>query len=76
MVELQHYIELEDLLHMAAKIKWHLKKNGSTCQWGNSGFFLAQRSNYKRDGAASSKSNTMKSKVEPLKASRKDSTTE
>jgi hypothetical protein len=32
-VELQHYIELEDLVYIATKIKRQLKRNGSTCQW-------------------------------------------
>lgn len=75
MVELQHYIELEDLVYMATKVKRLLKRNSSTCQWDNSGSFY-QRLNYRRDEAASSKSNTMESKVEPLKALRKDLTAE
>ena len=32
-VELQYYIELEDLVYIATKIKRQLKRNGSTCQW-------------------------------------------
>jgi hypothetical protein len=64
------------MVYITTKVKRQLKRNGSTCQWDNSGSFLAQRSNYRRDEAASSKSNTMESKVEPLKALRKDSTAE
>ncbi|GKV06999.1 hypothetical protein SLEP1_g18811 [Rubroshorea leprosula] len=29
-VELQHYVELEDMVHMATKVEWQLKRKGAT----------------------------------------------
>ena len=63
-VELQHYVELEDMVHMAMKVERQLKRKGTAksylvstptwkSKWG---------SNEKHDGAAS------KSKNEPFKA--------
>ena len=28
-VELQHYVELEDMVHMATKVEWQLKRKGT-----------------------------------------------
>ena len=28
-VELQHYVELEDMVHMAIKVEWQLKRKGT-----------------------------------------------
>ncbi|GKV43149.1 hypothetical protein SLEP1_g50481 [Rubroshorea leprosula] len=37
-VELQHYVELEDMVHMAMKVEWQLKRKGATTRTGqNSG---------------------------------------
>jgi TATA-box binding protein (TBP) (component of TFIID and TFIIIB) len=40
-VELQHYVELKNMVHMVTKKKRQLKINGSTRQEGNLSFFLA-----------------------------------
>jgi hypothetical protein len=40
-VELQHYVELKNMVHMVTKIERQLKINGSTRQEGNLSFFLA-----------------------------------
>ena len=63
-VQLQHFVELEDMMHMAMKVERQLKRKGTAksysvstptwkSKWGN---------NEKHDGAAS------KSKNEPFKA--------
>ena len=41
MVELQHYVELKNIVHMVTKIERQLKINGSIRQEGNLSFFLA-----------------------------------
>jgi DNA integrity scanning protein DisA with diadenylate cyclase activity len=40
-VELQHYVELKNIVHMVTKIERQLKINGSIHQEGNLSFFLA-----------------------------------
>jgi DNA integrity scanning protein DisA with diadenylate cyclase activity len=40
-VELQHYVELKNIVHMVTKIERQLKINGSIRQEGNLSFFLA-----------------------------------
>jgi hypothetical protein len=40
-LELQHYVELKNMVHMVTKKKRQLKINGSTRQEGNLSFFLA-----------------------------------
>jgi len=34
-IELQYYVKLEDMIHMANKIERRLKRNKSTCEGGN-----------------------------------------
>jgi hypothetical protein len=36
MVELQHYMELEDMVHMTTKVERQIKRRGSTCFQTNS----------------------------------------
>ena len=74
MVKLWHYVELEDIVHMA-KIERQLKRKDNTCQTGDLGFFLVWRLNYKRKGATTSKLNTVGNKAKLSNAWRKDSKT-
>ena len=39
-VELQHYVELTNMVHMAIKVEQQLKRKGSTRVWQNFGFFI------------------------------------
>ena len=47
-VELQHYVELEDMLHMAIKVEWQLKRKG-TRSFQNLGSSASWRSNGRKD---------------------------
>ena len=60
-VELQHYVELEDMVHMAIKVKRQLKRKG-TRSFQNSGSSASWRSNGRKDKGA-----VFKSKTEPPK---------
>ena len=35
LVELQHYVELEDMVHMAMKVEKQVKRKGSIARFGN-----------------------------------------
>ncbi|KAK1558549.1 hypothetical protein Q3G72_003630 [Acer saccharum] len=41
-VELQHYVELTDMVHMAIKVEQQLKRKGSTRVGQNSGYIASQ----------------------------------
>ena len=56
-VELQHYVELEDMVHMAMKVEWQLKRKG-TRSFQNPGSFTPWRSNGRKDKGAIFKSKT------------------
>ena len=56
-VELQHYVELEDMVHMAIKVERQLKRKGTRSSQ-NMGFSTSWRSNFKKEGGAVSKSTT------------------
>ena len=60
-VKLQHYVELEDMVHMAIKVKRQLKRKG-TWSFQNSGSSASWRSNGRKD-----KGTVFKSKTEPPK---------
>ena len=47
-VELQHYMELEDMVHMAIKVERQLKRKG-TLSFQNIGFSASWRSNGRKD---------------------------
>jgi hypothetical protein len=51
-VELQHCVELEDMVHMATKVERQIKRSGSTCFQTNSASSSSTwRPNLKRVGA-------------------------
>ena len=47
-VELQHYVELEDMAHMAIKVEWQFKRKG-TRSFQNPGSSASWRSNGRKD---------------------------
>ncbi|GKV11008.1 hypothetical protein SLEP1_g22297 [Rubroshorea leprosula] len=50
-VELQHYVELEDMVHMAMKVERQLKRKGATTRNGqNSGFSSSWKLNWSKKG--------------------------
>jgi hypothetical protein len=49
-VELQYYMRIEDMIHMAVKIEKRLKRKGSAKPSGYLGFFLGWKSNFWRKG--------------------------
>uniref|UniRef100_A0A2N9HAA5 CCHC-type domain-containing protein n=1 Tax=Fagus sylvatica TaxID=28930 RepID=A0A2N9HAA5_FAGSY len=64
-VELQHYVELEDMVHMAIKVEWQLKRKG-TRSFQNPGSSTSWKSNWRKDEGA-----VLKSKTEPPKRRKK-----
>ena len=59
-LELQHYVEMEDLLHMAIKVEYQLRRKGSR---SNTNFVQSSsswKSNWRKDDVS-----TSKPKVEP-----------
>uniref|UniRef100_A0A2N9FHU8 RNA-directed DNA polymerase n=1 Tax=Fagus sylvatica TaxID=28930 RepID=A0A2N9FHU8_FAGSY len=60
-VELQHYVELEDMVHMAIKVERQLKRKG-TRSFQNPGSSTSWKSNWRKDDGA-----VLKSKTEPPK---------
>uniref|UniRef100_A0A2N9IY00 RNA-directed DNA polymerase n=1 Tax=Fagus sylvatica TaxID=28930 RepID=A0A2N9IY00_FAGSY len=60
-VELQHYVELEDMVHMAIKVERQLKRKG-TRSFQNPGSSTSWKSNWRKDEGA-----VLKSKTEPPK---------
>ena len=60
-VELQHYVELEDMVHMAIKVERQLKRKGIR-SFQNTGSSAPWRSNGRKDEGA-----VFKSKTEPPK---------
>ena len=65
-VELQHYVELEDMVHMATKVKRQLRK-GHARPGFNSGSSSSWKTNLKREGTLQPRS-FVPSKTEPPKA--------
>jgi hypothetical protein len=60
-VELQHYVELEDMVHMAIKVERQLKRKG-TRSFQNLGSSTSWKSNWRKDEGV-----ILKSKTEPPK---------
>jgi hypothetical protein len=60
-VELQHYVELEDMVHMTIKVERQLKRKG-TRSFQNPGSSTSWKSNWRKDEGA-----VLKSKTEPPK---------
>jgi hypothetical protein len=60
-VELQHYVELEDMVHMAIKVERQLKRKG-TRSFQNPSSSTSWKSNWRKDEGA-----VLKSKTEPPK---------
>jgi hypothetical protein len=54
-VELQFYVELEELVHLAIKVEGQLKRKGSTRSGAYLGSSSGWKLNYKREGSAPSK---------------------
>jgi hypothetical protein len=72
-VELQHCVELEDMVHMAMKVERKIKRGGSTrFQTNSASSFSSWRLNLKREGAIQLK---RYAKAEPRKA-KKDAHTD
>jgi hypothetical protein len=61
MVELQHYVALEDMVHMAIKVEQQLKRKG-TRSFKNLGPFTSWRSHWRKDEGV-----VLKSKIQPPK---------
>ena len=59
-VDLQHFVQLEDMVHMAMKVERQLKRNGSTRT--NLGSLSSWKSKWSKDEKAFSKS-----KIKPFK---------
>jgi hypothetical protein len=67
-VELQHYIELEDMVDMVKKVERKIKRRGSTfVQTNSASSSSVWRSNKRRDGATQPKP-FVPTKVEPPNA--------
>jgi len=72
-VELQHYVELKDMVHMATKVERQIKRRGSTCfKTSLTSSSSLWRPNLKREGAVQPKPY---GKAEPPKA-KKDAHTD
>jgi hypothetical protein len=72
-VELQHCVELEDMVHMATKVERQIKRRGSTCFQTNLSLSSSTwRPNLKKEGVVQPKPYA---KVEPPKA-KKDAHTD
>jgi hypothetical protein len=63
-VELQHYVELEDMVHMAIKVERQLKRKGAR-SFQNSGSSTSWKSNWRKEEGV-----VIKSKTEPPKKER------
>jgi hypothetical protein len=54
-VELQSYVDLEELVHLAIKVEGQLKRKGNTRSGAYTRSFLGWKMNYRRESSASSK---------------------
>jgi hypothetical protein len=55
-VKLQHYVELEDMVHMTMKVERQLKRKGHVLLTFNSGYLSSWKSNMRREGIVQSRS--------------------
>jgi len=51
-VELQHYVELEDMIHMATKAEEQIRRNGQVKLVFNLGSLSSWKPNLRREGTA------------------------
>jgi len=66
-VELQHYMELKDMVHMAMKVERQLKRKGHVWPMFNSGSSSSWKLNSRWEGIVQPRS-FVRSKAEPPKA--------
>ena len=66
-VELQSYVDLEELVHLAIKVEGQLKKKGNTRSGAYTRSFSGWRMNYRREGSAPTKPLVTSKNVEPKK---------
>ena len=52
-VELQHYVELEDLVHQAMKVEQQLKRKGTMKKSSSSNYSLSWKDKPKKEGSSS-----------------------
>lgn len=65
-MELQHYIKIEDMVHMAVKVDKQLTRKGSAKPSGYLGSSLGWKSNFRRRGNAEVKPMTTPNEVKPF----------
>jgi hypothetical protein len=73
-VELQSYVELEELVHLAIKVERQLKRKGSSRSRAYSGSSSGWKLNYRRQGSAPSKPLVTFKVVEPTSMKKQVST--
>jgi len=66
------WLSCNTILSLMIKIEIQLNRKDNTCKGGNLGIFSACKTNYRREGATTSKLNIMGNKIESSKAWRKD----
>ena len=64
-VELQSYVDLEELVHLANKVEGQLKRKGNTQSGAYTGSYSGQRMNYRRKGSAPTKPLVTSKNAEP-----------
>jgi hypothetical protein len=65
-MDLQHYIKIEDMVHMAVKVDKQLRRKDGTKPGGYLGSSLGWKLNFRRRGNAEVKPMTTLKEVEPL----------
>jgi hypothetical protein len=65
-MDLQHYIKIEDMVHMAVKMDKQLRRKDGTKPGGYLGSSLGWKLNFRRRGNAEVKPMTTLKEVEPL----------
>jgi len=64
-VELQSYVDLEELVHLAIKVEGQLKRKGNTRSRAYTGSFSGWRMNYRRERNAPTKALMASKNVKP-----------
>jgi hypothetical protein len=64
-VELQSYVDLEELVHLAIKVEGQLKRKGNTRSGAYTGSFSGWRMNYRRERNAPTKPLMASKNVKP-----------
>jgi len=65
-IELQHYLEIEDMEHMAIKVEKQLKRKGNARPNGYLGSSQGWKLTFKREGNAQTKLIAVSKVIEPL----------